>query len=79
MNIMAATAKWLACPYLPLYLPWPASLSLPPRRLSDKCDHDSDEAAEHKAHIYWELFPEAVIRLAALRYEWRPPDNLGEG
>eukprot|EP00198_Chlamydomonas_reinhardtii_P011414 XP_001700751.1 flagellar associated protein [Chlamydomonas reinhardtii] len=47
------------------------------RKVSDKTEFGSEEAANHPLpFIYFEQFPEAVLRLAALRYEWRPPENL---
>ncbi len=49
------------------------------RKLSDKTEFGSEAAANHpRAFIFFEQFPEGVIRLAALRYEWRPPENMGE-
>ncbi|KAG2430866.1 hypothetical protein HXX76_009840 [Chlamydomonas incerta] len=47
------------------------------RKVSDKTEFGSEESANHPfPFIYFEQFPEAVLRLAALRYEWRPPENL---
>ncbi|KAG2445056.1 hypothetical protein HYH02_008924 [Chlamydomonas schloesseri] len=47
------------------------------RKVSDKTEFNSEASANHPfPFIYFEQFPEAVMRLAALRYEWRPPENL---
>ncbi|GLC38864.1 hypothetical protein PLESTM_000788200 [Pleodorina starrii] len=47
------------------------------RKLSDKTEFASEAASNHPhPYINFEQFPEAVLRLAALRYEWRPPENL---
>ncbi|GFR44536.1 hypothetical protein Agub_g5806 [Astrephomene gubernaculifera] len=47
------------------------------RKLSDKTEFASETAVRHPSpYINFEQFPEAVLRLAALRYEWRPPENL---
>jgi hypothetical protein len=36
------------------------------------------QASVQSGHrVYCRPYPKAVIRLAALRYEWRPPENLG--
>ncbi|GLI71494.1 hypothetical protein VaNZ11_016709 [Volvox africanus] len=47
------------------------------QKLSDKTEFASEAASNHPhPYINFEQFPEAVLRLAALRYEWRPPENL---
>ncbi|KAG2496058.1 hypothetical protein HYH03_005977 [Edaphochlamys debaryana] len=47
------------------------------RKLSDKTEFASEAASNHPhPYINFEQFPEAVMRLAALRYEWRPPENM---
>ena len=46
--------------------------------MADKVEYGSEAAANHPTDfLYFEVFPEACIRLAALRYEWRPPENMG--
>ncbi|KXZ46150.1 hypothetical protein GPECTOR_46g219 [Gonium pectorale] len=49
------------------------------RKISDKTEFASDASANHPhPYINFEQFPEAILRLAALRYEWRPPENLDD-
>lgn len=47
------------------------------RRMSDKVEYSGEAASNHPTDfLYFDVFPEACIRLAALRYEWRPPENM---